>query len=1116
MNVLPGLRRHFRHLRHLKHTGRAAIEIGWVMHHVSHFLLTAAVLLSLIAVGGAWRLSRGPVDLNFIKNRVEQAIDKSIGPLRVKIGDASIAWGGFSHGLDQPLLLRLTDLTIDNPAGTAAVHVPSMEAALSARWLLIGRVLPRTITLQGPRLLLTRGPDGMVSFAIGNAAPEGASLKAAGPEGASDPASAPNAAANTDGSSSLNALLGVLGTPAQTDLQAGGGRLSQLSSISIHGATLRLNDRLLGMTWSAERADIDLTRHRGGGIDGKATLVLALGAQKPVLSGSFTLSPGAQSAHVTASLSRVEPKDLADSVAILAPLGALDVPLTLDGEADLGPDFTPDHIRLTAHAGAGTVSTGDGSIPVHRAELTLEGTPEQATLRNASVELSPGPGAPVSTVGASGQIAHQAGRITAMLNLTLDHVAFSDLPALWPNDVSPPTRAWITRNIPSGRAHDGKVELVLETPDTQPDVNLLSATATLEGDDISVIWLPTVPRVEQAKAHLVLTDPDKVEIDVRSARQKVNGADPIAIQNGHVTIIGLSKKDQVATVQVDANGSVPSAITLLKEPRLHVLDKHPMDLRAPAGDARISLRVVVPLELNLNIDDVTIHGTGNLTKVHLTGVAAGRDLDDGALSLDVDTNHLAIKGTGRFAGIPSTIDVLMDFRAGPPTQVLQRIAVSGRASGKALADAGLDTEDVIGGDVGLSLVLSEYRNGDGDVTADADLTQAGLTVSPLAWRKPAGDAAKASARVTLSKDRLTGIDKVTIDGPAMQVRGAVTAVDGKLDTVRLDRLALGRTDIRGTVRLHDKAIDADLSGAVLDVSAKLLEKSAKRDTSAPPPAGPPWSIRGRFDRVVLAHDETASQVAVAADSDGQVIRALTATGRIGSGKPFSVRIASQRSANAQAARHLTVNLEDAGAVLQGVGITEDIRGGVMTVTGDFDDTTANHTLSGTLELNDFRVAHAPALGKLLQAVTLYGLVDALGGPGLSFSRLSAPFQLDGDTLDLRDARAFSPSLGLTAKGRIDRAGDRLDVEGTLVPAYVFNSILGRIPLIGGLFSAEKGGGLFAMNYSLRGPLDNPTVVANPLSALTPGLLRGMFGLFDQAPAARQAPLDHASPGVNVQ
>jgi hypothetical protein len=49
-----------------------------------------------------------------------------------------------------------------------------------------------------------------------------------------------------------------------------------------------------------------------------------------------------------------------------------------------------------------------------------------------------------------------------------------------------------------------------------------------------------------------------------------------------------------------------------------------------------------------------------------------------------------------------------------------------------------------------------------------------------------------------------------------------------------------------------------------------------------------------------------------------------------------------------------------------------------------------------------------------------------------------------------------------------------------------------------------------MNYSLRGPVANPTVAANPLSAITPGFLRGLFGLFDR-PA-----LDHQPATGNVQ
>jgi hypothetical protein len=1078
----------------LRHTGRAAKEVGQTLHHVCHFLLTVAILLSLIAVGGAWRLSRGPVDLGFLKNRIEQSLNNSVAPAHVTIGGVSIAWGGFSHGLDQPLHLRVTDLAIDEAAGGATVHIPVVEAALSARWMLIGRVLPRSITLGGAHLVFIRNVDGSFNFDVGG----------------SDDAAEP---------SPLLGLLAVLGSPRETDRHAGGGRLSQLSEVAIHGGTLQLNDRLLGMTWAADRADIDLLRHSGGGMDGRATLVLTLGGQRATLAGNFNLAPAGRSVHVAASLSRVTPKALANSAAILAPLAAVDVPLTVDGEADLGPDLQPTHFRLNAQTGAGRVVTETGSIPVRHADFVIAGTLEQAMLEHAIVELQPESGAAISTVGGTGRLTHQAGRLSATLHLTLDHAGFADLPALWPAGIAADARTWIAENIQTGTAHDGKAELVLETPDTNPDVKLLKATASLEGDDVAVTWLPTVPRVEHSKAHLVLTDPDKIEIDMKSAQQKVNGGDPIAIPSGHVIISGLTQKDQVATVQCEANGSIASAIALLKEPRLRILDRHPMELRAPSGDARMSIHAVVPLLRDLRIDDVAIHGTGNLSKVHLSGIVAGRDLDDGALLLDADTSHLSIKGTGRLAGIPANIDGMMDFRAGPPSQVLQRYQVSGRATARALSDAGVDTQDALAGEVGLNVVLGEHRSGAGELTADIDLTQAALNVAPLAWGKPIGGPAKASARLVLSKDKLMGIDQLMVDGRDIQLKGSITVVGGKLDTVRLDRATLGRTDVKGTIRLAGEGpIGVDLAGPALDVAVKLLEKAPKRDPAAPDQTGPAWSIRGRFDRVFLAHDQIANQVVATGESDGRAIRALAVTGRTGSGKPFSLRIGQGSGEKGGTVRRLAIDTEDAGSVLSGLDVTEEIKGGSLTVNGEYDDTIRNQTLSGTLLLNDFRVIHAPALGKLLQAVTLYGLVDALGGPGLNFSRLTAPFQLDEDTLVLRDARAFSPSLGLTAKGRIDRAGDRLDLEGTLVPAYVFNSVLGRIPLIGGLFSPEKGGGLFAMNYSLRGQMDNPSVKVNPLSALTPGFLRGMFGMFDRVPSDRPippTPLDRPALGSNA-
>ncbi|MBX9634465.1 MAG: hypothetical protein K2X44_05730, partial [Magnetospirillum sp.] len=43
---------------------------------------------------------------------------------------------------------------------------------------------------------------------------------------------------------------------------------------------------------------------------------------------------------------------------------------------------------------------------------------------------------------------------------------------------------------------------------------------------------------------------------------------------------------------------------------------------------------------------------------------------------------------------------------------------------------------------------------------------------------------------------------------------------------------------------------------------------------------------------------------------------------------------------------------------------------------------------------------------------------------------------------------------------------------------------------------EKGGGLVAFNFTMRGPTQEPDVSVNPLSALTPGFLRNLFNIFD--------------------
>jgi hypothetical protein len=231
-------------------------------------------------------------------------------------------------------------------------------------------------------------------------------------------------------------------------------------------------------------------------------------------------------------------------------------------------------------------------------------------------------------------------------------------------------------------------------------------------------------------------------------------------------------------------------------------------------------------------------------------------------------------------------------------------------------------------------------------------------------------------------------------------------------------------------------------------------------------------------------------MSVRAENDGSVFQRLRVDGATRDKGEFALDIAPEGGR-----RHLTVTAAEGGDLLRALDVTDTMHDGKLTIHGTYDDASPGRPLQGIAELTDFRVLRSAGLGRLLQAMTLYGLVDVLRGPGLAFTDLVAPFTLADDRLELRDVRAFSPSLGLTVKGLIDIDDDTADLQGTIVPAYFFNSLLGNVPLVGRLFSPERGGGLFAASYSLRGKLDDPEVTVNPLAALTPGFLRGVFGIF---------------------
>ncbi len=1079
--------------------GQAARHTGRAVHALVQFVF--AVALSLLAVLAVltWRLSRGPLDMPWLATQLAQAASAD-APVHIAFGGAALAWEGFSVGLDRPLDIQVRDVIATDDKGARVAAIPSAKVSLATTALMLGRIVPRAIEVDGARLRVLRAADGDLKLDLGSSTEPQVAAPAT-PVGAS-----------------TNLLQELLRAPPGTAAVGLAPRWSLLRRVRIHDAAVSVTDRQLGTDWSLGAVEVNLERQGSGGVAGRAHAVLQLGDQTAPLGVTAQIDTKTRRTSLTGSLGQFVPAMLAAEVHGAEALAPFEVPVALAARLELSPELAPEHFSARAEIGAGTLRLPKQTTVVLGGAVEADGTPAQLTLNLPELKIAPRPGGKPTVLQARADLARtDAGEITATGTLDLDQVAFADLPSLWPEGVGGPgSRPWIVENITDGIARRGHVDFGLRVPADFSDATVTRLEGGIDGQDLTVHWLRPVPPIEGGVARLSLAGIDALEITVSDGRQAGGSEGGLRIRGGRALFTDFNAKDQFLDISADIAGPVPDLLALLRNPRIKLLERSPLPVADAAGQIAGKVTVThLPLRDALRMDDVDIHTTAKLTGLRLAGVAAGRDLDQGMLSLDAGPDGLHAEGTATLAGLPANLALDMDFRAGPPTEVLEKASVTATADARQLAAVGLDAGDALEGSLGLSGTLSVQRDGHADAVVTADLARATLAVPLLGFAKPPGHPGTLAAMLHLDGGRVTSIAPIRLDGEAMQMQADLAFADGQPDVLRLQRLVLGSfNDLHGEVKLPRRPGEPwriDLSGASLDATSQFVRQPG---TATPPPRpaepkpGPAYVADLHFDRVVLGHARAIAGLAAHAESDGLLMRRATASGRTvttggggsAGGAPFQVALEPKAGA-----RRLSVTTTDAGGVLQALDINDKMQGGRMTITGSYDDSRPDHPLSGTAVIEDFRVRNAPALGRLLQAMTLYGVVDLMRGPGLGFARLEAPFRYGSDMLDLTDARAFSSSLGMTAKGRIDLARGTADLRGTIVPAYFFNSLLGDIPLIGKLFSPERGGGLFAATYAVRGPLDDPTVSVNALAALTPGALRGVFGLLPGSSTAGRAP-----------
>jgi hypothetical protein len=1054
-----------------KTTGRVIVHTSRFVHRLLITAIGFAAVVSVFLAAAAWRLSQGPIELGWLADRARAVLSDDPEPVHVTFGSLLLAWEGFNKGVDYPLDLDITGIDITDALGRRLASAPRAHLTFSVAALLLGHFVPRTIEVDHARIAVIRDTDGAIGFGGG-------------------------ASESSGEAADFGELRDQLARPAGTDHGRRHGILDQIKRVHFRDAEVAATDQRTGLVLKTAGMSIDLIRPATGHVTGTLNAPLSLGDEKADLFAHVDFVPGGRT-RLDVRMSSFRLAGFRHP----SPALAVTVPVSLEATLDFDAGFGFTRGFATVHCGQGVIPAGQGQFPLLDGVVSLAATQDTLTIRRAHFNVARTAQDAPETIDIGGTAIRGADRISAEVKIALDQIDIADVPRLWPLGVGGGSRPWIVENVTGGLARHGSASMVIEADGALNGAVLTRATGDLDISNATFTWIDDVPPVEQTEAHLHLVDPDTLDITLSSARQRIRGGGAdLVVKDGRMRITGLSFKDQFADIAAGVEGPLSSTWTLLQEPRLHLLSAHPIGLKTAGGDVSGMLAFQFPLENTLTMDDVAIHADAHVKRVRILDIAYGHDLDDGAFDLNVTKDGLSLKGRGALAAVPLTLTGSMDFSSGAADQVVQKIVATGQPDAAQLGAAGLHVTDLIDGPVPLTAVLVERRNGTGSLTVDSDLTLATLTVGTLAWSKPSGAAASASATLQLSRDRLSKIDRLSVRGDDVLLTGSAEFADGQIRSLMLDRMKLGRTDGRGAVHFAaNRPIGIVLRGGQIDLGPKLAEKSG--DGPSPDgPVTPAWTLDGRFDRALLANGAQAADLLVKAAGDGETIRSLDVIGASGAGAGFSVRIEPR-----EGKRHLRVTSKDAGGFLRAVDATSVIQSGQLTIDADFTRPIGYRPLVGSADIRGATVKNLPVLAKLLQAITLYGLVDALRGPGMGFTQILLPFQYDGGSLYLNDARAYNASLGVTAKGSIALSSGRASLSGTIVPAYFFNAMLGRLPLVGKLFSPEVGGGVFAARFGVEGPIGDPSISVNPVSALTPGFLRGIFGVFDSAGPKSQPP-----------
>lgn len=658
----------------------------------------------------------------------------------------------------------------------------------------------------------------------------------------------------------------------------------------------------------------------------------------------------------------------------------------------------------------------------------------------------------------------------------------------WPYFVAGKARKWIHEHIIDGRVASGTVEMdipagILFRMKDGAKLKPEHYKTVLNLENFSFRPFGDMPAIEEA-AGTVKLEGMKISANLDKGKASDQKGKSVKILEGSFVMNDFAAGDRVGETTLELDGEIRAIARIAEREPLKVMSRMKVSPEQFSGAGHANIVARFPVGRKASYTDIDWNVLLEMRDGSSSKPLAGRKLSKADLVIDANPTGAAVNGKASLDGVSTRLQLTEPI--GKSGKVSRKRTITATLSEKDRLRLGFDLNPVVNGPVGIRINQENGRE-----FHTLDFTEAEIALPWVGWRKGKGISASGSFELKRSGEKFL-LNKFELKGDGFGGSGKMVLNRKGLLSADLTRLKLNRTDDMSLrIEREDNVYNINAAGLSFDgrgVMNTLIHSGgfskAKGDKSVNLVANFE-TVRGFNNRIIK------NAILLYETRDGR-LRKLDMTARGSDGRRYSVQ--AQLNGNDTL---FTMGSNDAGTALAFTDIYTRMQGGELTANllqaevGPF---------IGPVRIVGFEVVNEPRIARMASNVNqmpndrddVRKVIPDGADKIVKFQLAQAQIERATGYMNLREAVIRSGTMGITMNGQLYDENDRMNLNGTFMPANGVNMAVSAIPLLGQLFSNGRDNALIGITYRLSGSRKNPKLEVNPLSIVTPGVFNKVF------------------------